>query len=223
MPRPTLAPEPAQIFGCVRCKAPMLAVDIGAGSVVHACTTCRSLFAPPRAWSRAFAARDVIGDLEARIGVPSAAAITPLANCPVCNRQMDRARFAATSEVVIDACSAGHGVAVSSGDLGRAVDYAAHKERIGANAAAREADAVWARANGVDPRRQAIANEEAYLRAASAARMSKYAKGGGLGLGAIILIRLFFFVLDHNHSKARTTPLNSRVSAAGAQGAADLR
>lgn len=223
MPRPTLASEPAQVLGCVRCKNPMVFIEVGAGAVVHACLGCRALFVPPRGWARAFSARDVTGDLEARVGIGAGGAIASLASCPVCHRQMDRARFAATSEVVIDACSGGHGVALSSGDLGRVVDYAAHKERIGANAAAREADAVWAKANGVDPRRQAIENEEAYVRAASAARMSKYAKGGGLGLGAVILIRLFFFVLDHNHHKAKTTSMGPRVEAAGSQGAADLR
>jgi Zn-finger nucleic acid-binding protein len=201
----------------------MVAVDVGAGSVIHACAGCRSLFVPPRGWGRAFAARDVVGDLEARIGLASGGPMPSLASCPICTRQMDRARFAATSEVVIDACSAGHGVSLASGDLGRAVDYAAHKARIGDNAAVREADAAWMRANNVDPRRHAIESEEAHVRAASAARMSRYAKGGGMGIGAVVLIRFLFYILNHQGHSKPATPLGPRVETAGAQGAADLR
>jgi Zn-finger nucleic acid-binding protein len=223
MARPMLAPEPPHVLGCVRCKNPLVAIDVGAGSVVHACLACKALFVPPRGWVRAFSARDVVGDLEARIGVAPRAELGLLASCPVCARQMDRTRFAATSEVVIDACGAGHGVWLASGVLGRAVDYAAHKERIGANAAVREADAAWLRANNVDPRRHAIETEEAYVRAASAARLSKYAKGGGAGIALVILVRLFFFMMDHSTHRPSTRSSGARVQAAGTQGAADLQ
>lgn len=222
MARPTLAAEPPRVLGCVRCKNAMMALDVGAGSVVYACGNCRALFVPPRGWSRAFAARDVVGDLESRVGLAAQGAIAPLASCPICTRQMDRTRFAATSEVVIDACVSGHGVSVASGDLGRAVDYAAHKTRIGDHAAAREADAAWMRANNIDPRRHAIESEEARLRAASSARLSRYVKGGGAGIGLIIFIRILFLVLDRNAHHGKTT-LAPRVESAGAKGAADLR
>jgi Zn-finger nucleic acid-binding protein len=225
--RPTLAAEPPRVLGCVRCKNPMMAVDVGAGSVVHACATCRALFAPPRAWTRAFAARDVIGDLEARIGMAERASIAPLGSCPLCNRQMDRTRFAATSDVVIDACGGGHGVWLASGDLGRAVDYAAHKARIGENAAVREADAAWMKANNIDPRRHAIEAEEARLRAASSARLSKYAKGGLSGLAVVALVRVLVVILNRSHHPHQKTAgshdVGAPVSQAGANGAADLR
>lgn len=223
MPRPTLAPESARVFACVRCKNPMIAIDLGAGSVTHACTSCRSLFVPPRAWARAFSARDVIGDLEARIGAPPRGEVSPLALCPVCTRQMDRTRFAATSDVVLDACSAGHGVSLASGDLGRAVDYAAHKARIGDNAALREADAAWMKANNIDPRRAAIEAEEARIRGESGARMMRYAKGGGVGVGVFIVVRVLVFLVNHHNHPPKTVTHGPRVESAGTQGAAKLR
>jgi Zn-finger nucleic acid-binding protein len=223
MARPTLAHEPARVLGCVRCKNPMSAIDIGAASVIHACTQCRSMFVPPRGWTRAFSAPDVAANLEQRIGAPARAELLPLASCPVCTRQMDRTRFAATSEVVFDACSEGHGVWLASGDLGRAVDYAAHKARIGVNAAVREADAAWMKANNIDPRRHAIETEETRARAASAARLSKYAKGGGAGVILFVVLRVLLMMLDRQHHSKTAVTHGGPVQTAGAQGAADLQ
>lgn len=221
LPRPALGPEPAQMLACVRCKSPLAPIDVGAGGAVHACTRCARLFVPPRAWSRAFAARDVVADLETRLGQPPHGEVSPLGACPVCARQMDRARFAATSGVVLDACNANHGVWIANGDLGRAVDYAAHKARIGDEAAVREADAAWMKQNNVDPRAHAIATEEARIRAASATRMALYAKYSAGGIALVVALRLLLgFALRHHQAHASAP--QKAVATAQANGAAQL-
>jgi len=229
-----MAAEPTQILACVRCKNPMSAIDVGAGAVVHACTRCARLFVPPRAWSRAFAARDVVGDLERRLGQPPRGEVAPLGSCPVCTKQMDRARFAATSPIVLDACAANHGVYIANGDLGRAVDYAAHKSRIGEHAAVREADAAWQNHQVVVPP-QVLAAEAARVRASGLERGKAYAMRSALAVGLYIVIRIVLALTRGHHAndaKAGTAPTatvaeeqqeQDTVDQAGAQGEAELK
>jgi hypothetical protein len=206
--------EPTQVLACVRCKNPMSAIDVGAGAIVHACTRCARLFVPPRAWSRAFAARDVVSDLERRLGQPPHGEVAPLGSCPVCARQMDRARFAATSPVVIDACAANHGVFIANGDLGRAVDYAAHKSRIGEHAAVREADAAWQNHQVVVPP-QVLAAEAARVRASGLSQGKVYAKRSAIAFGLYVVVRVLFALARNHHA-----PDPKTAAAAAAAGAA---
>jgi Zn-finger nucleic acid-binding protein len=163
----------------------MRVVPLDGGGVVHVCEACRAMFVLPRAWSRAFDARDVVSDLEARFAMRSEGGrgdVNPLATCPICGREMDRARFAATSDVVLDACPQGHGVWLDAGALGRAIDYAEHKARIGALAAIDEADAASQReeARAREARAGAVLAEEV--------KMQKRAKPRRVAAGSLVAL-----------------------------------
>ena len=53
---------------------------------------------------------------------------------------MERARFAASSDVVIDVCPLGHGIWLDAGELGRVLAYAKYLQTEGAAASARDAE-----------------------------------------------------------------------------------
>lgn len=61
-------------------------------------------------------------------------------HCSTCGREMERARFAATSDVVIDVCVLGHGIWLDAGELGRVLAYANYLETDGAVQRAQDAD-----------------------------------------------------------------------------------
>src|SRR5690606_13069367 len=107
------------------------------------CVRCHGIFAPARAWSRFWRAPESGLDLEGRFPSGRAVPLTPLVACPVCRSEMERARFSATSDVVVDVCARGHGIWLDAGELGRVLAYAEHKARIGDAAAQREADLEW--------------------------------------------------------------------------------
>lgn len=60
--------------------------------------------------------------------------------CSTCGREMDRARFAATSNVVIDVCVVGHGIWLDAGELGRVLAYSKYLETEGAEQRAQDAE-----------------------------------------------------------------------------------
>jgi Zn-finger nucleic acid-binding protein len=61
-------------------------------------------------------------------------------HCSTCKREMERARFAGTSDVVIDVCALGHGIWLDAGELGRVLAYAKYLETEGAEKHARDAE-----------------------------------------------------------------------------------
>lgn len=148
LPRPGLADDPPPARPCAFCASPLAPVDLSAGARVYACLSCRWAFLPPHAWSRAFDAPGLAAELEARVPLPTIRVeeIRPLAPCPACGLELDRARFAATSDVVIDACRRLHGVWLDVGALAKVVAYAEHKMKVGEEAAVREAEDAWTRA-----------------------------------------------------------------------------
>jgi Zn-finger nucleic acid-binding protein len=160
------------------------------GSVVHVCMPCGSMFVPPRAWSLAFEARDVVAALEVRVAHLATASAASFLSCPTCGQEMDRTRFSATSDVVIDACPAGHGLWLESGELGRAIDYADHKDLVGEAAAIGEADAARERELRAENTKSlsVVVDEEQRL-AAKRARPGQASPGQvALGLAVVILL-----------------------------------
>lgn len=109
--------------------------------------SCRWTFLPPRAWKRVFDTPGLAATIEARVPLPTirVEGVLPLMACPTCGTEMDRARFAATSNIVIDACRLLHGVWLDAGEIAKVLAYAEHKARIGEEAAVREADDEWVR------------------------------------------------------------------------------
>lgn len=149
--RPSLAEPPPRAFACPRCAKALIAVDIGAGATIHACVACRSTFYPARAWARLFDERALAAEIEARFPRGQAEqGIRPFVRCPFCPREMERVRFAATSDIVIDACEGGDGIWLYNGALTRILAHADYRGRVGVEAAIEAADDAWFRANGID-------------------------------------------------------------------------
>lgn len=71
---------------------------------------------------------------------PGAAARFRLVKCPACSREMERVRFGAFSDVVIDVCALRHGVWLDGGQLQTLHAFVAQRERIGAESLARAAE-----------------------------------------------------------------------------------
>ncbi len=139
-----------------------MAIDLGADVHAHACTSCRWTFLPPRAWKRIFEVPGLASMLETRVPLPTirVEGILPLMACPTCGNEMDRARFAATSNVVIDACRLLHGVWLDTGEIAKVLAYAEHKARIGEEAAVKEAEDEWTRSERMrDAERARLAME----------------------------------------------------------------
>ncbi len=122
MPDPA-APEPAtQNRMCPRCLTAPLApapIEDGAGSACHACQHCRGLFVTARSWCAFIARPELASALEARLPplVAQPAELLGMLSCPICKRQMERGRFAASSSVVVDVCTV-HGMWLDAGELG---------------------------------------------------------------------------------------------------------
>jgi len=98
------------------------------GSVVHCCSRCHGLFVPPRAFCSLVAQPALAADVCRRLpGTPiPPAALVPFVSCPACSKQMERGRFAASSNVVIDVCHE-HGAWLDGGELGPVVEHAARR------------------------------------------------------------------------------------------------
>ena len=120
---------------------PLVGMPVGGGAHAEVCTRCHGIYASPRAWARFWRAHESALDLERRFplreGGPSLMAFV---RCSTCGREMERARFAATSNVVIDVCVLGHGVWLDAGELGRVLAYAKYLETEGAEIRAQDAE-----------------------------------------------------------------------------------
>jgi Zn-finger nucleic acid-binding protein len=95
-----------------------------AGSMCHACQQCHGLFIGPRSWCAFIAQPELALAFEARLG-PRATPpkeLLALLSCPTCKRQMERGRFAASSSVVVDVCTA-HGTWLDAGELSDVVKH----------------------------------------------------------------------------------------------------
>lgn len=145
-------------------------MHVGGGAHAHVCTRCHGIFATPRAWAALWRAPDAALDLERRFPPRAGPSLTPLVHCSTCRTVMERARFAATSDVVIDVCERGHGIWLDAGELGRVLAYAEHKARIGEEAAQREADEAWVRSNRSEELERKIALEVSLVQGEHAGR-----------------------------------------------------
>jgi Zn-finger nucleic acid-binding protein len=122
LPDPAAPEPPTQDRTCPRClTAPLAPVPIedGAGSVCHVCQHCRGLFVTARSWCAFIARPELATALETRLPphVAQPAELLAMLSCPICKRQMERGRFAASSSVVVDVCTM-HGMWLDAGELG---------------------------------------------------------------------------------------------------------
>lgn len=168
--RPALDSEPYLARQCPRCVEPLVTMHVGAGAHAHVCTRCHGIFASPRTWSRLWRVPEAAADLERRFPPKPGPSLTPLVGCPTCRAEMERARFSATSDVVVDVCERGHGIWLDAGELGRVLAYAEHKARIGDEAARREAEEAWTRENRSEELQRRIALEVSLVEGEHAGR-----------------------------------------------------
>jgi Zn-finger nucleic acid-binding protein len=195
------------VGGCPRCGVPFSTIALAHdGAIAHGCTRCRGVFVPPRAWNAFVEDPGLTRIVEMRLPKTtqpiSGAGVVPLLACPVCKKEMDRARFSATSSVVIDVCTQLHGMWLDGDELPAAVSYAEHRAKIGEVAAQAEAENQWARATGKDPEQVAIELERARIKAESAQRMWK-AKRAAIAVGVgLLVLRLGFYAWRYREKKA---------------------
>jgi Zn-finger nucleic acid-binding protein len=92
--------------------------------VCHVCQHCRGIFVTARSWCAFIARPELALALETRLPPRTAAPSELLAmlSCPVCRKQMERGRFAASSSVVVDVCTM-HGMWLDAGELGDVVRH----------------------------------------------------------------------------------------------------
>jgi Zn-finger nucleic acid-binding protein len=139
--RPLLTNEVYLARHCPRCVEALVGMPVGGGAHAEVCTRCHGIFASPRAWARFWRAPDAASELERRFPVPErGASLMAFVHCATCKREMERARFANTSDVVIDVCSLGHGIWLDAGELGRVLAYAKYLETEGREKHARDAE-----------------------------------------------------------------------------------
>jgi Zn-finger nucleic acid-binding protein len=126
------APEPeADGKKCPRCAAQVLEplpLNAVTGSACHQCGHCHGLLVTARSWcelvSNPGAAIAFAERMPARKAPP--AELLAMLACPVCARQMERGRFAASSDVVVDVCTM-HGMWLDAGELVDVVKHASHR------------------------------------------------------------------------------------------------
>ena len=121
LPDPSAPESPTQNRTCPRClTAPLAPVptEDGAGSMCHVCQHCRGIFVTARSWCAFIARPELALALESRIPAPAAqpAELLAMLSCPVCRKQMERGRFAASSSVIVDVCIM-HGMWLDAGEL----------------------------------------------------------------------------------------------------------
>jgi len=191
IPRP--APEIAATFACPRCTTPLLAIGIAPSATIHACQGCHGIFVGARAWctlvARPELARAIASRLPAR-EAPSSELVR-LLRCPACAKEMERGRFGASSNVVIDVCVA-HGIWLDSGEVVAIADHAALRARVGVQAARHATNAAE---SGPYDGSLAAAQAEATMAAASLASRKQTVKRTGLILFlAVVALRIGFFI-----------------------------
>lgn len=169
---------------CPRCRVPLAATSAGV-AIVHPCPTCHGMFVSARAWCALLSVPERAPELATAVdrgGALPVQAVVGLVTCPVCARQMERGRFAAGSEVVIDVCDRHHGIWLDAGELVGLVAFVGRRREIGATDARRETEQ---RASERD-----VARELAALRSAppSAARVVVVERKRGLGLPILVAV-----------------------------------
>jgi Zn-finger nucleic acid-binding protein len=97
---------------------------------VHACDVCGGIYAPARGWCLLAEEPDVAARIRARMQEPKMArrALLDFLRCPGCGGQMERGRFAATTDIVVDVCAL-HGIWLDAGDLDALVNVTSEPER----------------------------------------------------------------------------------------------
>ncbi len=120
-------------------------------------------------------------------------------SCPACSREMERGRFGASSNIVIDVCLT-HGIWLDSGEVVAVADHAALRARVGVSAARQASEATdW---RGYDPNRAAVEAEASLLSSVARSRNKKRATGAGFFLLLMFLALRLWFTFGRHSSGA---------------------
>lgn len=138
---PVPSPAEGQELKCPRCPGALEEVTLAGGGVrVHRCRLCYGCF---------FEIHE-IAELESRaergdalpldplvappgVGLP-AQSLLPMVHCPLCQREMDRARFDNRLNAVVDVCST-HGLWLDAGETAAILDYLRNRKQGGGSVA----------------------------------------------------------------------------------------
>ena len=153
---------------------PLLAIGIAPSANVHACRSCHGIFVGARAWCTLVARPELAPAIASKLPARDAPSseLVRLLKCPACTKEMERGRFGARSNIVIDVCIA-HGIWLDSG----------------------EAVAVAAAESGPHDGNLAAAQAEATMAAASiASRTQKVKRTGLIVFFALVALRVGFFI-----------------------------
>ncbi|MBX3191558.1 MAG: zf-TFIIB domain-containing protein [Labilithrix sp.] len=192
IPRPS--PEPAITFSCPRCAQPLLAVGIAPGATIHACSACQGVYFGARAWCTLIARPELSKHVAAKLTGAAAppSQLIKMLECPSCRRQMERGRFGASSNIVIDVCVS-HGMWLDAGEIVQVVEHAAYRSRVGMDAARRAMDAADLARQGFDPARAAQEVEAARRTAAAAQRITTAKRTGLVIFVVLVALRAAFY------------------------------
>ena len=189
--RPVPGADPAlRCACCPRCDIGMIAIAPDTSSVVHVCPRCHGLFVPPLAWHALLQSPDRVAELEAKLPPAPAERGDLLASvrCPACRLDMERFRFAVSSGVVVDTCTAKHGSWLDAGELGAIVRFIDGKD-TGAHVEAERA--VDARAFRLRMESEARYAHDGMRRAELLAASSQSSRGRGApALLALVVVWL---------------------------------
>ncbi len=188
------SPEPVAME-CPRCRVPLGAIGIAPGANVHACSKCGGVLVGARAWCTLVTRSDLAQQLHARLpqSVAEAATLLRMLQCPLCSREMERGRFGASSNIVIDVCTA-HGLWLDGGEIMAVVQHSQYRQQVGAHSARRALDVAETKSNPLFA--GAAAGDSTRVVVASPPSNAKRGVLGGLGVVAVLVIaRLVFYAV----------------------------
>ena len=220
VPIPRLTPDAAATYACPRCTTPLLALGIAPSATIHACPSCHGILVGARAWCTLVARPELAPAIAAKLPARAAPSseLVRLLECPACAREMERGRFGASSNIVIDVCLT-HGIWLDSGEVVAVADHAALRARVGVSAARQASEASdW---RGYDSANRAAFEAEASLQASVArSRNRKRATGAGFFLFVLFFaLRLWF---AYGRSKSGAPPEINAAGQSAASAATEL-
>lgn len=212
---PRLTPDAPASYACPRCTTPLLALGIAPSATIHACPGCHGILVGPRAWCTLVARPELAPAIAAKLPTREAKPeeLVRMLRCPACSREMERGRFGASSNIVIDVCLT-HGIWLDSGEVVAVADHAALRARVGVNAARQASEASdW---RGYEPNRAAIEAEASMRMTTASSRNKKRATGAGFFLLLLFLALRLWFVFGRGGSGATREISGAGQSAASA-------
>ena len=203
-------------LGCPRCPNMRLTpIGIAPNTNVHACTQCHGVLVGARSWCTLLTRADLSQQLMSRLPSRPASAeqMVRMLKCPQCSREMERGRFGASSNIVIDVCTT-HGIWLDGGEIGAVVQHSQYRQQVGAHSARRQVDMAEMRSQ---PHLSTSGSGPVVIvQSPEAKRKSRIL--GGLGfLVALVLARLVFYaVMSRNQPNPTRQVEGAGESAASA-------